>query len=67
MIKDRDAIFEVTALDLALHTAAGVTAYQRLAVEMQALFRNARRYPRAGRGGSNYILQIPLSCFYRPL
>lgn len=69
LIKDRDAILEVTALDLALHTAAGVTAYQQqLAAEMQALLpqmpdaiRERVARPRT------IFFKFPLSCFCRPL
>jgi len=69
LIKDRDAIFEVTALDLALHTAAGVAAYQQqLAAEMQALL---PQMPDAIRervaAASNYILQIPAQLFLQAL
>jgi hypothetical protein len=69
LIKDRDAIFEVTAVDLGLHTANGVTAYQqRLAAEMQALL---PALPDSIRdriaAASNYILQIPAQLFLQAL
>lgn len=69
LIKDRDAIFEVTALDLALHTATGVAAYQqRLVADMEQLFPTM---PEALRErvaeASRYITQIPAQLFLQSL
>jgi hypothetical protein len=69
LIKDRDAIFEVTAVDLGLHTAVGVAAYQqKLAAEMQALL---PQIPDAIReqvaAASNYIPQISAQLFLQAL
>jgi hypothetical protein len=69
LIKDRDVIFEVTAVDLGLHTAAGVAEYQqRLAAEMQE---QLPQIPDSMRGrvaaASNYILQIPAQLFLQAL
>ncbi|MGY4310884.1 hypothetical protein [Bradyrhizobium sp. JR3.5] len=69
LIKDRDAIFEVTALDLALHTATGVAAYQqRLVADMEQLFPTM---PKALRErvaeASRYISQIPAQLFLQAL
>jgi hypothetical protein len=69
LIKDRDAIFEVTAVDLGLHTAEGATAYQqRLAAEMEQLiptFPDAIRHRVAA--AANYIPQISAQLFLQAL
>jgi hypothetical protein len=69
LIKDRDAIFEVTAVDLELHTAADVAAYQQqLAADMQQLL---PQIPDGIRervaAASNYIGQIPAQLFLQAL
>lgn len=69
LIKDRDAIFEVTAVDLGLHTEVGVVAYrQQLAAQMQA---QLPRIPDAIREqvatASNYIPQVSAQLFLQAL
>jgi hypothetical protein len=69
LIKDRDAIFEVTAVDLELHTAAVVAAYQQLlAAEMQRLVTQMPEVIRERvAAASNYIIQIPAQLFLQAL
>lgn len=69
LIKDRNAIFEVTAVDLGLHTEAGVLTYrQQLAAQMQA---QLPQIPDAVReqvaAASNYIPQISAQLFLQAL
>jgi hypothetical protein len=69
LVKNRDAIFEVTAVDLGLHTAEGVAAYQqRLATEMLErvpTFREPIRERVAT--AANYIPQISAQLFLQAL
>lgn len=69
LIMNRDAVFEVTAIDLGLHTAEGVTAYQqRLAAEMQEQLPNLPDSIRERvAAASNYILEIPAQLFLQAL
>lgn len=69
LIKDRDAIFEVTALDLALHTAIGVADYQqRLVADMEQLIPTMPEVLRERVAeASRYITQIPAQLFLQAL
>jgi hypothetical protein len=69
LIKDRDAIFEVTAVDLGLHTEADILAYrQQLAATMQT---RLPQIPDALRervaAASNYIPRISAQLFLQAL
>jgi hypothetical protein len=69
LIKDRDVIFEVTALDLGLHTEVGVLAFrQQLATQMLA---QLPEIPESMRdkvvAAANYIPQITPQLFLQAL
>jgi hypothetical protein len=69
LLKDRDAIFEVNAVDLGLHTVGGVAAYQqRLVAELN---QRIPTFPEPIRQrvatAANYILQISAQLFLQAL